>query len=239
MQIPGYAAHEIHIQPGGYVGDPLGGYVYQYGTDSFYHGVFPGGNKQDKIHRGAAERLPLPADGKVRRILDLGTGIGQFAMALKERFPDAEVWALDVGAPMVRYAHMRAVDRGLDVNFIQGLASETGFPDDYFDIVTSYIMHHEVPGEISKAIFREAHRVARPGGYYYPIDFRSGRQAPRPSAYMTVRIWRDHRWNNERWSLEFRELAFEDEMERVGLMLNPDAEAALPGFGIRHGIKTT
>jgi hypothetical protein len=93
------------------------------------------------------------------------------------------------------------------------------------------------PGEISKAVFREAHRVARPGGYYYPIDFRSGRQAVRRSAYGMFGTWWDHRWNNERWSLEFRALAFEDEMERVGFVLNPKAKAALPGFGIRHAIK--
>ncbi len=60
----------------------------------------------------------------------------------------------------------------------------------------------------------------------------------RSNAYGMFRRWWDHRWNNERWSLEFRSLAFEDEMETAGLMLNPDAEAALPGFGVRQGVKT-
>jgi len=237
MTIPDYTKHEIHIQPGGYVGDPFAGHIYHLGTNSFYHGLRPAGNDQDEIHIGAANRLPLPEDGKVKRILDIGCGIGQFTVALKERFPDAEVWGLDIGGPMVRYGHMRAADIGVDVNFAQRLGEDTGFPDNHFDIVTSYIMHHELPGEISKAVFREAHRVARPGGYYYPIDFRSGRQATRRTAYGMYRTWWDHRWNNERWSLEFRALAFEDEMENVGLWLNPKAKAALPGFGIRHGIK--
>jgi ubiquinone/menaquinone biosynthesis C-methylase UbiE len=138
---------------------------------------------------------------------------------------------------MVRYGHKRAVDLGVDVNFVQRLAEDTKFPDDHFDIVTSFIMHHELPAEINKAVFLEAHRIARPGGYYYPIDFRSGRQAPKRSAYGIYRTWWDHRWNNERWVMEFRSIAFEEEMEKVGFWLNPDAKPAIRGFGIRHGVK--
>ena len=237
LVIPEFAKYEIHIQPGGYVGDPFAGHIYHLGTNSFYHGVFPGGNDQDQIHIMAANNLPLPEDGRVKRILDLGCGMGQFTTALKERFPDAEVWGLDVGGPMVRYGHMRAIDIGVDVNFVQRLAEDTRFPNNYFDIVTSYIMHHELPEEISKDVFREAHRIARPGGYYYPIDFRSARQAPRRTAYGLYRSWWDHRWNNERWRMEFEALAFEDEMEKAGFRLNPDAKPAIRGFGIRHGVK--
>ena len=98
-------------------------------------------------------------------------------------------------------------------------------------------MHHELPAEKSIAVFKEAHRVARPGGYYYPIDFRSGRQAMRMTPYRVFTRWWDHRWNNEVHSMSFRSLPFEDEMEKAGLWLNPEAKAALPGFGIRHGIK--
>jgi len=39
--------------------------------------------------------------------------------------------------------------------------------------------------------------------------------------------------------MEFAALAFEDEMEKVGLILNPKAKAALRRFGIRHGVKHT
>jgi SAM-dependent methyltransferase len=237
LVIPEFAKYEIHIQPGGYVGDPFAGHIYHLGTNSFYHGAFPGGNDQDQIHAMAANNLPVPEDGKVKRILDLGCGIGQHTVALKERFPDAEVWGLDVGGPMIRYGHMKAVDLGVDVNFVQRLAEDTKFPDNHFDIVASYIIHHELPAEITKAVFREAHRIARPGGYYYPIDFRSARQAPKRTAYGIYRTWWDHRWNNERWSMEFRSVAFEEEMEKVGFVLNPDAKPAIRGFGIRHGVK--
>ena len=38
MHIPDYAKHEIHIMPGGYVGDPLAGYIFHYGTNGFNMG---------------------------------------------------------------------------------------------------------------------------------------------------------------------------------------------------------
>ena len=126
MVIPDYASHEIHIQPGGYVGDPFAGHIYHYGTNSFYISVL-GHNDQDQIHKATANRLPIPADGKVKRILDMGCGVGQLTCALKERFPDAEVWGIDVGGPMVRYSHMRARGLNIPVNFAQRLAEDTHF----------------------------------------------------------------------------------------------------------------
>lgn len=162
-----FSSVEFHIQPGGYYMDPLAGYIYHYGTKIFYTGR----NDNDDIQRGLVNLMPTPADGQVRRILDLGCSSGQMATAWKERFPNAEVWGLDAGAPMVRYAHKRAVDMGLDVHFKQALCSETGFPDGYFDIVNAFILFHEIPTEIVKATVAEAQRVLRPGGYFAVQDF--------------------------------------------------------------------
>ena len=36
MHIPDYTKYEIHIQPGGYVGDAFAGHIYHYGTNNFY-----------------------------------------------------------------------------------------------------------------------------------------------------------------------------------------------------------
>jgi ubiquinone/menaquinone biosynthesis C-methylase UbiE len=235
MAIPDYARHEIHVQPGGYVGDPFAGNVYLHSTNSFYMGS-RGHNDQDQIHRGAAAKIPLPADGKVRRILDMGCGVGQFSVALKERFPDAEVWGLDVAAPMVRFAHMRALRLGVGANFAQKLAEDTGFPDGHFDIVASYIMHHEVPAEITRRIIDEARRVTRPGGIYYPLDFKTGGvKAPGRAMY---RRWMDHRWNNEVWTLEYHSVPFNDEIAKRGFTAARDPVTLLAGFGVRHFVRT-
>lgn len=52
MEIPDYTRHEIHQQPGGYVGNPFAGHIYHYATNMFYRG----GNDQDQRHLGYAAR---------------------------------------------------------------------------------------------------------------------------------------------------------------------------------------
>lgn len=236
LEIPDYIRHEIHIMPGGYVGDALAGHVYHHGTNSFSAGIsFLGSNEQDEIQRKAVERLPLPEDGKVKRILDLGCGIGRLTVALKERFPDAEVWGLDVSGPLVRYSHMRARDLGVDVNFTQRLAEDTKFPDGHFDIVTSLIINHEMPTDANKALVAEAYRLTRDGGYYYPIDFRTS--GDKANVYSQYRRWWDHRWNCEPWTPEFVAFDFVGEMKKVGFTMNEETRAVMPGFGARHAMK--
>jgi ubiquinone/menaquinone biosynthesis C-methylase UbiE len=234
MEIPAHTRHEIHIQPGGYVGDPFAGHIYHYGTNSFYIAVL-GHNEQDQIHKATAANLPLPADGKVKRILDYGCGVGQMTVALKERFPDAEVWGTDIGGPMVRYAHMRARKLGVGANFAQRLAEESKFPDGYFDLVTSYIAHHEMPADVTRKVIAEVRRITRPGGVYYPVDFISGGvKAPPQSLYAR---WWDHRWNNEVWSMEYHSIDFTSEIGQRGFAIVKDAKPALRGFGVRHAIR--
>ncbi len=223
MHIPDYCKHEIHIMPGGYVGDPLAGYIFHYGTNGFNMGH----NNQDEVQVGVASGAQPPAAGKVRRILEIGCSIGQTTVALKRRFPDAEVWGVDIGGPMVDYAHMRAADLGVDVNFRQCLAEATGFPDGYFDMVVSFILHHEVPNAKNTEVIREVARVLRSGGTYYPVDAYTRGNAPPKNAYGLFVRWWDHRWNNEVWFMEHLDYDLEGDMERAGLAVSRDGAPAL------------
>lgn len=166
---PDYTRREIHCQPGGYTGDPMGGIVFHYGTKVFYEGF----NDQDELHIELAEKATKPEDSKVERILDIGCSIGQATTVLKDLYPDAEVWGLDVGKPLIRYAHARALEHGQEVHFKQALAEDNGFEDGSFDMVLSYILFHEVPVPKMKEIIAETYRVLRPGGVFTIYEFPS------------------------------------------------------------------
>ena len=171
--IPVGYRRDIHVQPGGYTDNPLAGYIYHYGTKCFYQGH----NDFDDVQRRNVARCPEPADGQVKRVLSIGCGVGQSATAMKERWPSAEVWGTDIGMPMVRYSHKRAVDMGLDVHFKQELAEDSGFPDGYFDIVEALIVFHEIPPD-----------RADPGrSPRWPAFF--GREGSSSSATSAPRIW--------------------------------------------------
>jgi ubiquinone/menaquinone biosynthesis C-methylase UbiE len=225
LDIPDYARHEIHTQPGGYVGNPFAGHIYHYSTNNFYTArKLP--NYQDELHTRLGNQIPAPKDGKVTRILDIGCGIGQLAIALKERFPQAEVWGLDAAGPMIRYGHMRAVELGVDVNFTQRMAEDTEFPDNYFDMAASYILHHELPEEISRDITTEVHRILRPSGTFFPIDFQTGSSKGARTAYARYRQWKDHRWNAEVWREEYARLDFPQAMEDAGFEVTREGPPA-------------
>ena len=230
LKVPEYASHEIHIQPGGYVGDPFAGHIYHYGTNHFYMGH----NDQDEVHAALAAAVEPPEDGRVLRILDLACGPGQLTVALKERFPDAEVWGLDVSAPMVRYAHMRAADLGKEVHFVQALGEKTGFDDNFFDVVASYIVFHETPADITKQIVREIARITRPGGVFQPFDFPSDEHPP--TGYRRFRRWWDHRWNVEVWRNEFAGIHFPTEIARLGFDVR-EAKDGVLFFGRVHATR--
>ena len=209
--VPEYARKEIHCQPGGYTDDPMGGVVFHYGTKVFYEGL----NDQDELHIELAGKATRPADGKVARILDIGCSIGQATTVLADLYPQAEVWGLDVGEPMIRYAHMRAVERGKDVHFTQRLAEDTGFPDAHFDMVHSYILFHEVPVAAMKAILAETWRVLRPGGTFSIYEFPNNDKNQVPAAYRYL-IDYDSRDNCEPYSPAFVACDFRGLLEAAG-----------------------
>ena len=224
MFIPEYASYEIHLQPGGYVGDPFAGYIYVHGENV----VFRNGNYQDDAQVRLSRAVPAPADGRVERVLEQGCSSGQFTVALKRKWPDAEVWGTDVGAPMVNFAHMRSVDLGVETHYLHELSEDSQFPDGYFDVVTNNLVFHEVPADIARGIISEAYRTLRPGGVFYPVDLFTS-NPPSETAFGKFWAWRDYRWNEEVWRMEYTALDLVGEMRKVGFDVNEDGPRARRG----------
>jgi SAM-dependent methyltransferase len=210
--VPDYAKLPIHLQPGGYVGDALAGYVFHYGTQVFYQGD----NDQDELHRQVAADVELPPDGRVARVLDLGCSIGQATTALKQRLPQAEIVGMDVALPLLRYAHKRATDLGIDVQFRQGLAEHTGLESGSFDAVLTYILFHEVPSRLFDPIVAEIARLLRPGGTFTIVDAPNGTVFPAGQ-----RLWLqfDAQYNCEPYSPAFVATDLRALLERHGLVV--------------------
>jgi len=209
FEVPESACLDIHLQPGGYCRDPLAGFLFEHGTRVFYQGD----GDRDELHESYAEMMRAPVDGKVEKILDLGCSIGQGTTALKQQHSGAEVWGLDVGLPLLKYAHMRATEMNVDVHFKQGLAEDLDFADGSFDSVFAYILFHEVPEHTIAPIVEEAFRVLRPGGTLTVIDAPWGDRMPSAN-----RMWLafDARYNCEPYSPAFVATDFVSVVEKAG-----------------------
>ena len=112
---------EIHRQPGGYFANNgqselLTGLMY-FGTVELYRnakglstGAAPGTPGMGYyILDAVSRRFP---DLNPATILDLGCGPGTETLAFCQRFPQAEVWGLDLSAPLLKFAHVWAEESG-------------------------------------------------------------------------------------------------------------------------------
>ncbi len=170
LEVPRTAcAVDIHCMPGGYhtelvADDITNGANYDAGIFATTGGML--GRWNDGGGQALAQWLKQKhPDFKPRRILDLGCTIGHNIVPLAQAFPEAEVIAIDVGAPMLRYAHARARALGVhNISFRQANADDLGYPDDHFDLITSAMFWHESSARSMPLQLREIHRMLTPGG---------------------------------------------------------------------------
>lgn len=166
LALPGYYTEaEFHIQPGGVWSDDLNAFVYELGAKI----VMLGENDEYLFHQLFVETA-VPK-GEYRRILDLACGFGKSTRPFVDAFPDAEVIGIDLSGPNLKLAHHQAEQRGKPITFSQRNAELTGYPDQWFDLVTATMFIHEIPMPSVRRVIAEAHRVLRPGGVLALLDF--------------------------------------------------------------------
>jgi SAM-dependent methyltransferase len=102
----------------------------------------------------------LAACGPGMRVLDVGAGDGNVALAAARR--GATVDACDLAPAMVERGRARSADAGLEIAWTVADAQDLPYPDGAFDAVLSGFGATEAPRAVRTA--RELARVTRPGG---------------------------------------------------------------------------
>lgn len=97
------------------------------------------------------------------RILDIGCGTGRFLRQLARALPGARLYGLDLSKHYLGEAR-RHFDSEVDVSFVVENGETLPFASEFFDVVTSVFMFHELPKPVRRRITREAVRVLAPGG---------------------------------------------------------------------------
>ena len=161
FQPPGYwDGVEIHRTRGGWDGHPYMGFVHgEIVHRLIVEATYPGGIfKQRRFVAGLAPRQGYG------RILEMGCSSGHFTQALAEAYPDAEITGVDVSIRMLEHALRTGNAGGHAWRLYLRAAEDIGFDGESFDLVTSYILLHEMPADAIRASFAEAFRVLKPGG---------------------------------------------------------------------------
>lgn len=179
IELPRYFQVAFHCRPGGYIGNStrqgwyteLANYAYFAGTE----------NNRESKYTGV-DMIPR-ADYK--RILDMACGIGQSTWPLCDRYPEADVYGIDLSEGSLRYAAKRAEGLGLNIHYSQQNAEHTDFSDGFFDLVYAHILFHELPAKASKNVIAEAFRLLSPGGRFALADVEPYRHATPFRAYVS------------------------------------------------------
>lgn len=222
FKVPPYLLHvDNHLMPGSYhteyfKGDVANAANYDSGlfvtSGGMLGSLTDGGGRA--IAKWVKESWP---DFKPSRILDIGCGLGHNTLPIALMYPDAQVIAIDAGAPMLRYGAARAKALGVgNVTFMQMDAEDMNtFADGSFDWVQTTMFLHETGGKAIHRIMKEIGRVLKPGGLTLHIE--QPQYTPEMSLYeQFMRDW-DAYYNAEPYWGHMHDLQPEDLMEEAGV----------------------
>ena len=156
----------IHQTTGGWDGHEHQGFIHaefihkRYLTALYGGGIF-------NTRRNVLNNLPRQ---NYRRIFEMGVSSGFHTLGLAEAFPDADISGCDVSLPMLQQAQRVANERGLKWQLYVGRGEDTRLPAGSFDLVSSFIVLHELPAQVNVQLFEEAFRLLEPGGAVIMTD---------------------------------------------------------------------
>jgi demethylmenaquinone methyltransferase/2-methoxy-6-polyprenyl-1,4-benzoquinol methylase len=119
--------------------------------------------------RWRAQAVGVALEKSPSRILDVATGTGDFALALKRHDPRVEIVGVDLSEPMLALARRKAKSQGLGITWEQGNGTALSYQDASFEAVTiSYGLRNfqDVPLGLG-----ECFRLLSPGGRVVILEF--------------------------------------------------------------------
>jgi len=222
---------DVHLAPGSYhaehaENDVSAGAVYDNSIEVFAFGQF--GQQLNDIGATLSNYLRLKyPEFQPASILDCGCTVGHNTLPWAETFPEAQVTAIDVAAPVLRYAHARAESMGLPVHFRQMDARSMAFEDEQFDVVFSSMFMHELPLKDIQQYLKEAYRVLKPGGVLWQMELPPMSAMPLyENFYMN---WDTH-YNNEPYYGTFRKQDYRQLLVDAGFDDEHFVEATMPRY---------
>lgn len=171
LAIPRYvSAVDHHCMPGSYhaeafPGDVAGAANYDHAgfvTTAGWLGKYSDGGGHAVVQWVRRHLL----DFVPRDILEIGATVGHSTLPIAQAFPDAAMTAIDLGAPMLRFALGRAKSLGVDnVRFVQASGEDLSrFPEASFDWIQTTMVLHELSTTARPTSFARRAACSAPAG---------------------------------------------------------------------------
>ncbi len=121
---------------------------------------------RQSYHDLIAQTIATPPE----HILDLGCSVGMSTFALQAVYPDARLTGVDLSPYFLTIANYRAQQQSKQIDWVHAAGESTGLPSASYDLVSLFLICHELPQTATRAIFQEARRLLKPGGHIAIMD---------------------------------------------------------------------
>jgi ubiquinone/menaquinone biosynthesis C-methylase UbiE len=164
---PSYYVQNFHHQTDGYFSD-LSANLYDLQVEILF------GGSADPMRRRilAPIKAYVEASGQRKaRILDVACGTGRTLKMLRAALPQASLYGVDLSPAYLRKANeLLSQISGELPQLLQGNAEELPYVDNYFHVVSSVFLFHELPAAVRQTVINECFRVTKPGGMFVICD---------------------------------------------------------------------
>lgn len=159
-------------------------------------GIWPeaGAQGDAKLRESYHEIVKAQITKTPENIVDLGCSVGMSTFALGEIYPQAKIVGVDLSPYFLAVAQYRSQQKQAELSnqktptWVHAAAESTGLPGNSFDLVSIFLVCHELPQKATMEIFREARRLLRAGGHLAIMDMnpRSEIYAAMPPYILTL-----------------------------------------------------
>ncbi len=122
---------------------------------------------RQSYHDLIAQTLPTPPQA----IVDIGCSVGMSTFALQQLYPHAQLTGVDLSPYFLAVANYRAEQtQARSIDWVHATGEATGLPSASYDLVSLFLICHELPQTATRQIFQEAKRLLKPGGHIAIMD---------------------------------------------------------------------
>ncbi|MBI4138426.1 MAG: class I SAM-dependent methyltransferase [Candidatus Wildermuthbacteria bacterium] len=120
-----------------------------------------------KLRGNIIEWIPKNA----RALVDLATGTGENAFAMRDTFPEAVIHASDLSERMLSVAKTKARTLNARIEFSLQDATRATYPSAFADFAAISFAIHDLPHAQRIQVMKEAYRILKPGGRFAIYEY--------------------------------------------------------------------
>jgi ubiquinone/menaquinone biosynthesis C-methylase UbiE len=122
---------------------------------------------RQSYHDLITQTLPHPP----QTIVDIGCSVGMSTFAMQAIYPAAHLTGVDLSPYFLTVANYRAQQQqAQQIDWVHAAGESTGLPAASYDLVSLFLICHELPQTATRQIFQEAKRLLKPGGHIAIMD---------------------------------------------------------------------